>query len=69
MAVNVSDKFDTNPLREIDSWTQFYFKSFFPATIRKWNALPQSLQLNPSLSSTLKLTCILKELKSQITFR
>ena len=25
--------------------------SFFPATIRKWNALPQSLQLNPSLST------------------
>ena len=44
----------TNPLREINSWTQFYFYSFFPATIRKWNALPQFVQLNPSLSSTFK---------------
>ena len=39
----------TNPLREINSRTQLYFNSFFPATIRKWNALPQSVQLNPSL--------------------
>ena len=44
----------TNPLREINSWTQFYFYSFFPATIRKWNALPQFVQLNPSLSSMFK---------------
>ena len=34
-----------NPLREINSRTQLYFNSFFPATIRKWNTLTQSMQL------------------------
>ena len=45
----------TNPLREINSRTQLYFNSFFPATIRKWNALPQ--QLNPSLSTFKTYLC------------
>lgn len=38
----------THPLREINTRTQLYFNSFFPATIRQWNALPQNVQSNPS---------------------
>lgn len=39
----------THPLREINTRTKLYFNSFFPATIRQWNALPKNVQSNPSL--------------------
>jgi hypothetical protein len=40
----------SHPLQEINSRTNLYYNSFSPATIRKWNALPQIIQSNSSLS-------------------